>query len=457
MPLSVYQGIGQADRYYENAFFRSFAYNLELLFKEKRLDGILLGHPECKNDPYLQPDCILIANQKVIIFDFKNYENEILLPDEDNFETGEWLFSEGVVKGGHSVNPFEQLEKKRMRLHKILNETIGNIGISDISTAVVFQGKTRIVGNIPGKYQYRFFITDRNKYLQDIADAVNVRSKKKIIDWKTILSRFSVKAYKNYVPRELDDKFIDAGLAIQIAKDREKEAKIREEEALRLIDEYKKKLKAIEEDSEEAKRIRIALEKAERAAEEARIEAERALKDFNDKKHELEKLSLEAKKAAQEAKKAEEERIKEEARQKTKRLILGVVATLIVILIIAASAWFGFSYYSDKQEQNAQRLEDIATGKAAISVDQVAQYEGMDGVRVNYYVGYVDESKKYIFLDDKPHGTFTALIMNKNIISLDDAKAQYLNKYIEVRGTITKYEDTYQIEVYSSDQLKVMN
>ena len=55
---------------YENSFFREFSKHLYNSFKEKNLNGVIIGSPLCEVDERLQIDALLITPSVVCIIDF---------------------------------------------------------------------------------------------------------------------------------------------------------------------------------------------------------------------------------------------------------------------------------------------------------------------------------------------------------------------------------------------------
>lgn len=155
---------------------------------------------------------------------------------------------------------------------------------------------------------------------------------------------------------------------------------------------------------------------------------------------------------------ATETRKTEEAKATRAKAWRNTIICLLAVIFVTIIGYGMFEVISrniSKTEQIAQLEEDRKSGKVCIPSSEAANYEGLDGVCVEYYVNYVNDSKHYVFVSDKKNGDFTALVKNKAIISLQDAKDNYLNRRIEVRGKIIKYEDTHEIEVYDASQIKV--
>ncbi|MGZ4011345.1 MAG: hypothetical protein ACXVLF_10370, partial [Flavisolibacter sp.] len=54
---------------YENSFFREFSRHLSRSFKDRSLNGVLIGSPLCETDERLQIDALLITQNVVCIID----------------------------------------------------------------------------------------------------------------------------------------------------------------------------------------------------------------------------------------------------------------------------------------------------------------------------------------------------------------------------------------------------
>ncbi len=187
--LEIRRGI--AVRHYENSFFREFAKNLKNMFDKYNLDGLLIANSECIADERLQIDTLLITQHVVCIIDFKNFSGKIILPHEEDFYNGIWTNEEGTrIKGGSSINPYKQLsiQKKkflsnpRREIKGIYEKHIkNNIMISDcfnprhILRIVCFQNKISIQGEIPSRDKIDFFIINKNNYLEQIKDIIDIK------------------------------------------------------------------------------------------------------------------------------------------------------------------------------------------------------------------------------------------------------------------------------------------
>ncbi|MCL2064071.1 MAG: NERD domain-containing protein [Candidatus Cloacimonetes bacterium] len=157
---------------YEARFFLFFAKEVESLFNKMDWSGVLLGWPVVRNEPRMGADCILLTEYIVIIFEFKNYEGIIELPNEPEFESATWYSSYNEIKpvsGGYSKNPFEQLDKKR----NYLSKSIGVECYERIKTFVIFQHEIQIKGEIPNKHKEYFEICDFSNFIEKIKNKIN--------------------------------------------------------------------------------------------------------------------------------------------------------------------------------------------------------------------------------------------------------------------------------------------
>ena len=85
-------------------------------------------------------------------------------------------------------------------------------------------------------------------------------------------------------------------------------------------------------------------------------------------------------------------------------------------------------------------------------MERVADFIGNKNVCVDFYANYINESNKYVFIDNAKKGNF-ALMVPKDLISKDAATSKYLNKHLEARGSITKFNDTYKIKISNLSQI----
>lgn len=198
--LRVYKG--RAAKSTENTFFREFAEQLSQLFDQKNMTGVLLGFPECKNDQTLAPDALLITEHAVLIIDFKNYRDDgtVLLPSEDYFDNGSWVFTkdddEVIIKGGTYSNPFKQVGQQRFKMIDLIKESVDGFNPRHIATGVVFQNDVKFKGSVVRRWRNVFFVSNIKSYVNDIYDYINV------IDDEISLTADAMDQIKNYFDAE---------------------------------------------------------------------------------------------------------------------------------------------------------------------------------------------------------------------------------------------------------------
>jgi hypothetical protein len=198
---------GCATRSYENTFFREFAKNIEILFEKYSIDGLLIANSECETSPNLQIDSLLITEKAVCLIDFKNYGGDVILPNADSgFSKGQWVTQDGLrIKGGSLINPYEQLTwQKRAFTWVFHNSTIkycisdnDKLNPSHTKKIVCFQKPIQLKGEIPGRDEIDFFITDSKRYLETIKDILDVE------DEEVQLSKKSFGAFKEIFRAEV--------------------------------------------------------------------------------------------------------------------------------------------------------------------------------------------------------------------------------------------------------------
>ena len=173
---------GTADKSHENKFFRYFASQVKDYFERIGIEGFLVGMPGCRVRDNLQMDALLITDSSLTIIDFKDYDGcDVYLPDDSDFERGQWTTNKDFyIKGGSSRNPYAQLMRQRGWLKEILDRfcrhKIGDFDANHISAMVCFTGKVAVSGSIPGWAKLKFFIADSECFLQQLYDIANVRS-----------------------------------------------------------------------------------------------------------------------------------------------------------------------------------------------------------------------------------------------------------------------------------------
>ena len=139
---------------------------------------------------------------------------------------------------------------------------------------------------------------------------------------------------------------------------------------------------------------------------------------------------------------------------------------LITIVVLAITGLF-VGIFLNQQEQNKQAElerkqkeqieEDYRSGRKCVPLERVSDFVGST-VCVEYYVGYVNSNSYYIYLDKEKNGDFQAVIPTKSkIISVNEAKEKYLNRYIKVNGVVKRYNDSYEIIVNDLDQIEFVN
>lgn len=455
MSLKVFKG-DEASRDYENDFFREFASNLVQMFKEEDLDGILIGHPEVPANKYLKPDCVLITQNRLVIIDFKNHGGKIWLPDEASFEDCPWRHDNTMVDGGSSINPFAQLKKQRSWIEELIGTNIyDKFGIACM---VCFQRDMNIMNKVPGKFQAWFSVTNSYQYLNRIRDIIGVKNKN-YVDIDKVASYFEAKPYNDYHAVSL--KNIET---VSEANEKMEKAEKREAEANQKVQELNNKIAEAESRNKDAEKLKNELKKAKEEAEKAKEEAEKEKKEFDEKRYVLEletqkaiRAKEEADKARSEDSKAEKELEKQRTKSKTAKIIIIVIAIIIGILAIA-----GLGIYIDgqnkiaqqKAEESAQLEEDYKNGRVCIPVERIADFLDAKNVCVDFYANYINSSSYYVFIDNGKNGNF-ALMISKDLISESDAKNKYLNKHLTARGSITKYEDTYEIKITDLSQIVI--
>lgn len=108
---------------HENEAFRRIALLVDQFFRENNWKGLMIGNPVVEEYEEFQPDILLITPTALLIIDLKDYKGEVTLPKEGKFATDPWLLNNTVpIRGGNSLNPFDQIQKLRNRYKDILSE-----------------------------------------------------------------------------------------------------------------------------------------------------------------------------------------------------------------------------------------------------------------------------------------------------------------------------------------------
>ena len=432
MALKVYYGRNQASRSYELKFFRAFASTLSAQFVAEGIDGVLLGHPESKDNPYFKPDALLVTQSRAVIIDFKNFDKaRIKLPNAEDFFTAEWKSisrgSETTVLGGSSRNPFVQLKKQSDALTGILS----HIGTrTTVQTCVLFQGDVEIVGEVPGRYQAFFAIANGFDYTSVLQDSFNLATDSPILDFERIVARFKVAEFTDYPTIKPENLVAVASMAEASrqkqeaveAQSKAEETRIRAEELMRIAEKEGQSLEA----------ARAAVEEAAKAAEEAKTKADAVRESFDQKRH-----NLESKKASAKI----------------------WVSILSVVLILAGAAVIAMPILEERRlEQEAALLEDQLAGRVCISTTKAKDFVGEVDVCVEYTVNYVNENNYFVYLSEQRYGDFTALIEKDDWpTSASAIESSLLGRTVQVRGIVYEYEGTPQLRVRDASQVTVVD
>lgn len=481
MSLKVYKA-SEANRQYENSFFRVFQATLRNLFEQQGLDGVLIGYPKVFGDDALKPDCVLVTKNRVVIVDFKNYADmEIYLPSEAEFESSAWRTSAGVVvKGGSDLNanPFAQLKKQRARLENLvgrrLNEDAGGVGC-----VVLFQGDVTIKGEVPRRHGNWFAVADEFNFGDVIFDMIDVRSREENDPESLRKEFFKANSYLEKVPvinpeayalaEESNRKLEEARRERDAAKEEYEKQKrenqrLRErgdsvEEGIRKVREKEKLLAEKEAELEDAQaefdekrnayEIAVAdfekeAEKAKQAVEATKQAAERTKQTRLEREAERERTLQ----AQAQAKAAADELKRQELVERRKKIWGIFIGVFLVAAIVAA---MGFSLAESARQEatrEAERraaaeavIEDKKSGKTCVELDELAEYMGIPNVCVEYVVGDISSNSTWIYLNRTKNTDFAVLIRKEDgLISVADAKARFLNKRVRARGTIRYYD-----------------
>lgn len=120
--------INRAEHPHENEQFYRVARIIEKALEHFSLDGLLISNPTHTSYSSFRPDALLYYSDKIILIDFKDYSGVLDIPiqhDQDRYEKAPWKITTDsgetvTVKGGASVNPFDQLFRYRRWLKDIL-------------------------------------------------------------------------------------------------------------------------------------------------------------------------------------------------------------------------------------------------------------------------------------------------------------------------------------------------
>ena len=171
---------------FEYDFFVYFASCLKKKFEEAGIDGYLIGYPECKDNPNLQIDALLVTDSNFMIIEFKQHCScEIYVPREKDFFTGQWKarattsdVKEFPIRGGASPNPCTQVRFQRWKLWEVLKHSFGGSELFDFSrivSVVCFSERAEIKGVIPSKHSDWFRIVDQRDFVEQIFRFANER------------------------------------------------------------------------------------------------------------------------------------------------------------------------------------------------------------------------------------------------------------------------------------------
>jgi hypothetical protein len=177
------------EKTFENESFRRIAKSLSRHFDSKGRDGLLIGNPYVEGNELLRPDVLLYTPHGTTIIDLKDRAGELVIPNNQTFETGIWLMDGKPVLAGSKSNnnPFNQLRKMRQRYRdalvsfddtyrKVVTSHVGEREEQNtISTMVLFKGPILFdsTTSIPFPFNRWFFICDENNLINKIEDIQN--------------------------------------------------------------------------------------------------------------------------------------------------------------------------------------------------------------------------------------------------------------------------------------------
>lgn len=150
---------------HENEQFRRVVKIMDAVFKKHGYNGIFVGNPFNENYRRFRADAILFYNHGVVLFDFKDYSGELILPrGDDEFKNYPWYTEKSsdhqaieVKAGAHFINPFLQLASYRNAFREIVEHNLilnQIINPSRVCIANVFSGPIQLTNKVPGKYPY---------------------------------------------------------------------------------------------------------------------------------------------------------------------------------------------------------------------------------------------------------------------------------------------------------------
>lgn len=161
---------------HENIFFRKVVSELKLQYQNREEKSALIGNLSCGGHLL---DAIFISRGKIIIIDFKDYEDRL-----EFSENNPWKIYRGndfvFVSGGGGIrNPYQQLNAYRFSLmnvltakqEKILSPNHIDVRWDHINCMVLFH-KTIQFNNdtVPDKIKRFFSISDQKNYLEGLQD-----------------------------------------------------------------------------------------------------------------------------------------------------------------------------------------------------------------------------------------------------------------------------------------------
>src|SRR5690606_21069244 len=151
------------------------------------ISGVLLGSPKCLKRNDLQIDALLICETAIVIIDFKSYSGDIYLPDDNQFENGDWKHVKSphkttIVKGGaQGKNPFRQVMDQRDKFNSLVEEFARkdllpseNIEPDDTFAIVCFQQKVNLLNEVPSRVKRLFNVADPTSIVDVVEAAVFV-------------------------------------------------------------------------------------------------------------------------------------------------------------------------------------------------------------------------------------------------------------------------------------------
>ena len=140
-------------------------------------------------------DALVVKRNAIIVVDFKNYEGEVRFS-----ENNRWTCDGVPVKGGNSINPYQQLRSNKFALLEYINSDrvslISDPNLGHIAVLTLFQQSIQFdESQVPAKIRTWFHVCDMNHAVRTIDSIASASIDLPDVDFEALINAFDVPMY----------------------------------------------------------------------------------------------------------------------------------------------------------------------------------------------------------------------------------------------------------------------